>query len=76
MTSFTIDPLSDFSITCNVNGIPPPQISWLIGAKDERIYSPQLSLRSVVKDTTVTCYADNKAGSDQKTMQILISGFF
>lgn len=74
MTLSTIDPLSDFSVTCNANGIPQPQISWSVGSEAERIRSPQLGLRSIVKDTTVTCYAENNAGSDQKTMQILVSG--
>lgn len=73
-TPTTIEPLSDFSVRCSASGNPAPSISWSVGAEAERIHSAQLGLRGVVKDTTVTCYAENNAGSDQKTLEILVSG--
>ncbi|VDL79232.1 unnamed protein product, partial [Nippostrongylus brasiliensis] len=68
-----VDPLGSVSVSCSATGIPQPVVYWILES-GERVEGRTLQLRNLVKDTTATCRAENKAGMTQEIVQVQVSG--
>ncbi|EPB66031.1 fibronectin type III domain protein, partial [Ancylostoma ceylanicum] len=72
-TVVSVDPKGSVTIVCSATGIPQPTVYWVL-ENGERIEGRTLQLTNLIKDTTVTCKAENKAGGTLEVVQIQISG--
>ncbi|KIH59561.1 fibronectin type III domain protein, partial [Ancylostoma duodenale] len=72
-TVVSVDPKGSVTIVCSATGIPQPTVYWVL-ENGERIEGKTLQLTNLIKDTTVTCKAENKAGGALEVVQIQISG--
>ena len=70
MTS--VQPRGSISVLCTATGYPDPVVTWKVDDGD--INSNRLDLTNLIKDTTATCLAENKAGKAQKVLQINVAG--
>uniref|UniRef100_A0A183G3Q2 Protein-tyrosine-phosphatase n=1 Tax=Heligmosomoides polygyrus TaxID=6339 RepID=A0A183G3Q2_HELPZ len=69
----SVDPKGSVSIVCSASGVPQPNVYWLL-ENGERIDGRTLQLTNLIKDTSVTCRAENKAGSTQEVVQVQVTG--
>ncbi|KAK6743874.1 hypothetical protein RB195_010896 [Necator americanus] len=72
-TLVSVDPKGSVTIVCSATGIPQPTVYWVL-ENGERIPGRTLQLTDLIKDTSATCKAENKAGGTQEVVQIQISG--
>ena len=65
------------NITCKVDGVPKPEITWLrdaIPVKSDTDSSLVLIIRALEDAGQVTCVAENMAGNDTRSTDINVIG--
>ncbi|KAK5967020.1 hypothetical protein GCK32_012509 [Trichostrongylus colubriformis] len=69
----SVDPEGSVNIICTATGLPQPKVYWVL-ENGERVEGRALQLTKLIKDTTATCRAENRAGMTQEVVQVQVSG--
>lgn len=66
----------EFTVACNVQGHPTPQVQWTKGASDEVVDTDSLELGALKYDDAgeYTCTATNAAGSESDSFDLSVNG--
>uniref|UniRef100_A0A158QMD6 Fibronectin type-III domain-containing protein n=1 Tax=Haemonchus placei TaxID=6290 RepID=A0A158QMD6_HAEPC len=69
----SVEPEGSVNIICTATGLPQPIVYWVL-ENGEKIEGRALQLTNLIKDTTATCRAENRAGMTQEVVQVQVSG--
>ncbi|KAK6029996.1 fibronectin type III domain protein, partial [Ostertagia ostertagi] len=69
----SVEPKGSVNIICTATGLPQPTVYWVLENGD-KVEGRALQLTNLIKDTTATCRAENRAGMTQEVVQVQVAG--